>query len=528
MTCTSCVRSRMLIFLTILSICGLCGRATTTAAAPRWEGFLPGADLKDCRVNLPLYLYFSEPMDASRERPVAIIDTKSGKPFEDWEGRYPGDQSCFEINLKRPLSHGRTYRIDFTAGDKQFRSVDGELFDLTTAGRLSFSTHSSETPPRPLYVRLRNDNTHVSVAGMHQMLAHGMDLIELNCVHIKDGWISNHLVRPHNAGTKVNVINPGTSIPEGKDGDYPAFKRITTEPPDTTYATYAAVDYIDTTDGKIDPLPRFEDVLKVIQQWDRPIHLQIEAPKATTEDFEELFRNTGLDVSKIHSWHSDGAARPNVPLSKERESRTCLFYPPHGKGLGDGFTPDKADFPNGMTPRLIAQAHADGKTSWLYSYVTKPNVVMAARLGVQYMCDNDLAYEGKRLSRIAMYELNDYNGNQPPRVIDLTIDGKQVDGRSDVPAVPGMVLRFTDMMELRSVNFETVTLHNVTAADRKQIPLFIEAEEDFQAFRVRPQEPLKESARYVLSIGGRPEHGPFDLGGMPVSRKWQATFTVVK
>ena len=88
-----------------------------------------------------------------------------------------------------------------------------------------------------------------------------------------------------------------------------------------------------------------------------------------------------------------------------------------------------------------------------------------------------------------------------------------------------MVLRFTDTMELRSVNFSTVTLHNVSAADRKQVALFIEAEKDLQAFRVRPQELLQESARYVLSIGARPEHGPFDLGGMSVSKTWQATFT---
>lgn len=509
-----------------LALVAACGVSNADAEPPSWQGFLPGKDLKDCRVNLPLYLYFSQPMDASRGRPIKIIDAETGKPLENWEGTYPGDKSCFEVKLRRHLEHGRTYRIEFAKGDKRFRSDAGEAFDATSVGSLSFSTHAHGAPPRPLYLRLRNDNTHVSVAGMQRMLAHGMDLIEINCVKIKDGWVSNHLERPHNAGTKVHVIIPGTSVPGGKGGDYPAFKRITTEPHETSYATYAEVDYIDKTDGVVDPLPRFEDVLRVIQRWDRPIHLQIEAPTATSKDFEALFRQTKLDVSRIHSWHSGGTTRQHVPLSKDRESRAALFYPPSGKGLGEGFAPGEAEFPNGMTPSLIQQAHAAGKTSWLYSYVTKPNVVIAARLGVQYMCDNDLAYEGNRLSRQTMFELNSFDGNRPPRVMSLFVDDGPIDGRADVSGSPEISLRFTDTMELRSVNYETVTLHRHAAGNQARIPLRIRGEDDFRTFKVKPQQPLQAGTRYTLTIASSSEHGPFDLGGLPLAEQRQATFTV--
>ncbi len=492
---------------------------------PQWQGFLPGNGLEDCRVDLPLYLYFSMPMDASRRSPVSIFDVTEGSPFEHWEGRYPGDHSCFEIKLRKPLHHGHQYRIDFSRGREQFQSSAGAPFDPSHLPPLQFRTHEKGTPPRPLYVRFRNDNTHVTVEGMERMLAHGMDLIEFNLVYIKDGWISNHLERPDGVKRKVNVLMPGRTVPEGKKGDREGFRRIKTEPFDTLYETYASIDYVDVDDGKIDRIPRWEELLEVIQRWDRPIHLQIEGPGATREDFVRLFRESGLDLARVHSWHSDGATRNNLPLSKSRETRSYLFYPPKGRGMAEGFTAEDERFPNGMTPFVIRQAHERGRCTWLYSRVTRPAVTMAARLGIQYMCENNLAYKGDLSSRQTLYELNDYDGNRPPAVQSVTVDDQPLARRSGISRTPRIALRFTDTMESRSVNYRSVTLHPVGSSGEQSVPLHFDAHADFRSFGIRPQKELSAGTEYRLRIGGSSTREPVDLAGLSLASSWQTTFT---
>lgn len=495
------------------------------APAPRWEGFLPGSDLRDCRVDQPLYIFFSTPMDTSRTAPVTIYDVTGQARFEHWTGRYPGDHTAYEITLTRPLRHGHHYRIDFARGASRFQSEIGMPFDPSALPPLQFWTHRKGEPPRPLYVRFRNDNTHVTVEGMERMLAHGMDLIEFNLVYIKDGWISNHLERPDGVRRKVNVLIPGRTVPGGKKGDTDGFRRIQTEPPDTRYETYASIDYVDVSDGKIDPIPRWHELLQVIQRWDRPIHLQIEAPGASREQFERLFQETGLDIAKVHSWHSDGASRKNVPVSESLETRALLYYPPKGRGLAEGFAPEDATFPNGMTPMVIRRAHDHGRTTWLYSHVTRPNVVMAARLGIQYMCENDLAYKGDPLSRQALYALNDYAGNRPPAVAGVTAGDAALARRSGVSLSPEFLLRFTDTMELRSVNRLSVTLQPIGKPRQEPVPLHFDAHTNFKSFTIRPQSTLQAKTRYRLRVGSASTREPLDLAGLPLASPWQCTFT---
>ena len=495
------------------------------APRPLWQGFLPGNNLENCRVNLPLYFYFSTPMDTSRTSPVAVFDVTEGRLFKHWKGRYPGDQSCFEISLTRPLLFGHQYRVDFALGKEQFQSSAGVPFDPFGPAPLHFRTHRKGEPPRPLYVRLRNDNSHVTAEGMESMLANGLDLIELNLVRIKDGWISNHLQRPDGIRTKVNVIIPGRSVPDGRAGDIEGFRSIQTEPFDTPYRTYASIDYVDVTDGRIDRIPHWRELLQVIQRWDRPIHLQIDAPNATRGDFEQLFLKTRLDLSNVHSWHGDAASSKLVPLSKSLESDKYLFYPPKGTGVGAGFTPEDRAFPNGMTPFVIRQAHDHGQCTWLYSRVTRPVVTMAARLGIQYLCDDGLAYRGSPLSRQTLYELNDYNGNKPPEIESVTTGGKPLADQSGISRTPEIILCFTDTMELRSVNRNSVTLQPDGRPDEERVPLCFDADADFISFTIRPRKDLAADTQYVLRIGGPSTKEPVDLAGVSLRRFRQTTFT---
>ena len=502
------------------SMVGLLDEFRISAGAPRgmdlcrpeWCGFLPGTYEK-CRTNLPLELYFSKPLDTARGAPVRLMDITAGKPVP-CKGTWLGDKSVYEMRLPAPLALDHEFELQFEKGKKQAGDKHGNLLVVEKIPPQRFRTRKRGEMPRALPLKFRNDNSHVTVEGMERMCANGTDMIEFNLVQIKDGWISNHMTRmTRNGKTFLRVI-------EGANGDRAGYEAITTDCDETPYATYAAVDYIDKTDGKIHSLPRAEKLYEVIRKWDKPVHLQIiSSDKEDRESVKAFLKRINFDWTRFHAWHGD--CRRDAP-SYARNSIFVLAYPWRRlqRRSGWAWQATQEHWPGYTNPQWVRQAKRNGRTVWVYG----GEVLRSARLGCDYRMDNSLAYHGNMACRKELYKLHEYENAVGPAVKSVTCNNKPLE-KAAVSARPAIAVCFSLPVEARSFNYDTVRL--TPAGSEKdnaaRIPLRIDGDTGMEIFRISPQQNLRQGD-YVLTIGH--EKGPVSLAGKRMSPAYSVSFSV--
>ena len=479
---------------------------------PQWRGFVPGP-YERCRTHLPLFLYFSEPVDKRITQPVRLIDVTAGNKPVPYHGKYIGNGSMFEMNPASPLPFGHELAIEFEKGQNQVRDATGNRLDVTAVPPQRFRTRARGEAPRLLPLKFRNDNTHVTVRGMERMCEH-MDAIEFSITRIKDGWVTNHLDR------KAKII-------PAQGGDKKGFQSIQKRAVECTYAELAAVDFSDVSDGKIDPIPRCKDLYEVIKRWDKVVHLQVRMAKKMPAAEQKALLDAWLkefafDWSRFHSWHK---AKRGV-LPEEKNSRYALAYPyrpyrPRGRK-------DDPGFPGFTNPEWVRQARQHGKTVWgsiWFWHPVRPTkkwmgiaVPYAARLGADFFVNNDLAYRGDRFAREALYQLHQYEGAAKPVVRSIKIDARTAGSPK-----PKITVRFDQSVESRSFNYNSVRLTRKGDKSGKRFPLRIDRDAEWRTFTVTPQQPLGKGT-YVVEIGDDKE--PVSVAGMSLAKKGRLTVTV--
>jgi len=476
-----------------------CVRPHADLSRPEWRGFLPGC-YNRCRTDLPLEIYFSKALDPAFGAPVALIDRTTGKRV-GLNGQFVGNGSVYKIDCDPPLAFEHEFSLEFQTGEKRPRDRSGNPASIENIPVQGFSTRKEGETPRPLPLKFRNDNTHVTVEGMEQMCANGMDAIEFNMVQIKDGWIPNHMRRAKKGDKTYLAVIPA------RDGDQEGFDGIESPCQETDYATYAAVDYIDSKDGKIDPIPRCEDLYKIIKKWDKTVHLQVICYEGN--DFLGYLGKIGFDWSRFHSWHGKGPSG----LPEDRLSTYALSYPYKPEKGGDGvwhFRESQARWPGYVSPAWVDQAKEHGYTVWQYG----GTVQRAARLGFDFSMDNDLAYEGNKRSREILYKLHQYEGATTPVINAVAVKDRPLE--QVVLAGDEVVsISFDVAMEARSLNYNSVCLLREGDENKQKIPLRIDADSDFRVFSVSAREKLREGD-YVLTIGNGKE--PISIAGLVLAK----------
>ena len=498
------------------------GAKPFTAAEVGWEGFLPGQGLKRCRINLPVYVYFSQPMDP-KFTGVTLFDETANAPIQA-SAKVVGDGSVLKLDFsdKKPLPLGRRIAIRFPSDpEKQLRSIDGACFDPSKSGQQWFATRAKNQPPRPLNILIRNNNLQTDLKGTEQALRNGLDIVEVNPVKLKDAWISNHSVRRGRG--KPRTLGPGPG------GDRKGFMAVPTAPHETLYETYARLDYVNVKDGKIDPIPHFEDQMRIINRWDRLIALQGYGP-GTVEEYKALYKRCGWRWNRVVCYHGPPNpcyAKPGLTWHQWRGMAGAEnWLIGNGIKVRGSLFDNNPLFPNGITPRMMAEAKRKGKMTWTYASM-RLNIVHAARLGIDVAPPNNrLAYRRDLRARQRLYELNDYEGARPPEVAALTCSGKPLHGRKDVKVEPTFILDFSVPAEARSVNYDSVRLVALrgpqAADDKDRVPMFIRTDKDQLRFTLNPQVPLKPGGSYRLTVGfGK---YPKAASGKAMRKPFQVTF----
>ena len=481
-------------------------RRVLDLSRPQWRGFLPGP-YDRCRPQLPLELYFSKPLDPKHGPPVRLVDRTTDTTVA-FSGQYLGNGSVYQLTCASPLPFGHEFSLAFEVGGRQARDAVGNRIDVASIPLQQFRTRNKGDAPRLLPLKFRNDNTHVTAEGMERMCEY-MDAIEFSMARIKDGWVTNHL-------TNWRVV-PAIG------GDEKAFQSMPKPAPDTSYAELAQIDFFNVDDGKIDPIPRCRELYEIIRKWDKVVHLQIKFSKQMAASEQKKLLDTWLeevqfDWSRFHSWHK---AKEGV-LPNERNSTYALAYPDRGERNARFYYPNERGWPGFTTPEWVNQAEAHGRTTWGSQLTTKPGIQRLARLGMDYMLSDDLAYKGKQLPRQALFELHMYEGAAPPVVrTATTADGEALAGAT-VPAKPVIRITFNTQVEARSFNYRSVRLSRNGGQDAGLIPMRIDAAEEWTSFVVSPQMPLP-AGPYVLEVGGGA--APVSVAGLVQSEKFRATFT---
>ena len=498
------------------------GAEPFTTPTVEWEGFLPGPGQNRCHPDQLIYLYFSQPMDR-RFAGIQLVDETENRPVVR-EGAFVGDGSVYKIavSAQKPLPLGHRYCLRFPdRPETQLRSVDGAPFDPSRIGPQWFETRAKNEPPHRLAILLRNDNLTATLEGTEQALRNGLSIVEINPVRLKDAWVSNHT---WDRGREM----PRTLYP-GEGGDTKGFLAVPTAPRDTPYATYAALDYVNLKDGKIDPLPHFEDQVRIINRWDKLIALQGYGP-GTVEEYRALYQRCGWRWDRVIVFHGDPNAcyaKPEITWQHWRafpRARNWLIG--NGYQVRGSLIDSDPLFPNGITPAFMAAAKKLGKTTWTYASVSA-NMALATRLGIDVAPpDNGLAFKSDLRARQELYRLNDWEGARPPCVVGVSCGQAPLDGRQDVELQPTWILDFDLPMEACSVNYDTVRLLPEGAKDSERIPLYIRTEGDAAGFTLKPQLPLASGQRYTLTIGFGQE--PKAASGHTLSRPFTARFATQK
>lgn len=485
-------------------------RAPLDLSRPLWRGFLPGP-YRRCRTNLPLELYFSKPLDRAAGPPAELIDETSGKAVA-CKGEYLGNGSVYALVPASPLTFGHTFRLQFAAGQGRPRDASGNLLQTANIPPQRFHTRKQGEAPRLLPLKFRNDNTHVTVEGMERMCEY-MDTIEFSMARIKDAWVTNHLDR------KWRVIPI-------KGGDEEGFNKMPKPAPETTYAELAKIDFFDVKDGKVDPIPRCKDIYEVIRKWDKPVHLQLKFTKKMPADEQKTlldawFKEVAFDWSRFHSWHK---AKTGV-LPKERNSTYALAYPDRGPRNARFHYAWQRGWPGYNNPEWVKQAELSGRTTWSHQLLEEPGIQRRARMGFDYMQNNELAYKGRHLARHALHKLHKYEGALPPTVRSATVNGGNSLAGATVSTKPVVKITFNMQVEARTFNYNSVRLTRRGDSAAQRIPMRMDADKEWTTFTVSPQKPLAPGG-YVLCVGDG--KAPVSVAGLVQAKAFTATFSVGK
>ncbi len=88
-------------------------------------------------------------------------------------------------------------------------------------------------------------------------------------------------------------------------GDQAGYNSITTPLEQTPYAQYAAYDFANVADGRIDPIPRMEDQIRLVNQWDRLMEIQGGSDVPESE-YRALYKQGGLRWERVLAYHGAG------------------------------------------------------------------------------------------------------------------------------------------------------------------------------------------------------------------------------
>ncbi len=493
-----------------------------TARSAGWEGFLPGNGLGKCRTDLPLYFYFSQPMDR-KFGGISIFDKTDGRSLEDGTGKFVGDGSVYKLEFKKPLPFGHIFKVQFPPDDKALRTIDGILFKPSSIPEQTFSTRKRGEPPRPLDIMFRNDNLHASLEGTLRMLKSGIDIVEINPVKLKDAWVSNH------CKGRSGELPPNLKAGEG--GDQKALDDMPAPLEETPYSAYDKINFCKSPGGKPEVIGRLDEQIGMINNWDRLMEIQgySDVPE---EEYRRLYENGGLRWEKVLAYHGPAACCYGKPRTQWAHSNAS----PHAKNWLAGLATylpgilEENDplFPDGITPAYVVNAKKNGKMLWMYAFSNRNEgtLTMAARLGLDvYVPDNDMAFLGSKRNREVIYRLNSYEDAKAPTVTGISLDGNNPSIKSYPLDSSGIKIEFSCPMEARSVNYDSVRLTKENAPEPR-VAMSITADAQKRTFTLKPLKSLEINTGYMLSIGYDAE--PRSLNGMELQTRKTMIFSTAK